>query len=98
MEHVVTVIVAIMASTGFWEFLKNIINHYKKKKMTPQEIAILALLHDRLYEILLEYNKDAEISADDYDNLIHLYDAYRGLNGNGLIERMFEQLKHKPIV
>ena len=94
----VTIAVAVVASTGFWEFIKWILsNSGKKRKRTPEDAALLALLHDRLYELLTMYLSQDCIDADDYDNLIHLYNAYRELKGNGLIERMFKQVSNLPI-
>lgn len=96
-EVFVTVIVTVIASAGFWDFMKYIISRRKGKKQTVEDEALLALLHDRLYDLLCKFSQQEYVDADDYNNLVHLYNAYRALNGNGLIQRMFEQVSRLPI-
>ena len=96
-EVFVTVIVTVSASAGFWDIMKYIISRRKGKKQTVQDEALLALLHDRLYDLLGKFGQQEYVDADDYNNLVHLYNAYRARNGNGLIQRMFEQVSRLPI-
>ena len=44
------IILAVFASTGLWQLLQTIYIN-RKKKRTPLESGVLALLHDRIYDI-----------------------------------------------
>ena len=95
-DLVVTIIITVVASSGFWAFLQSILNNRAKKKSIDRR-ALLALLHDKLYCSLSEIILKGTISPDDYDNLMYLYEPYKELGGNGTCERMMEEVKKMPI-
>lgn len=59
---------------------------------TTVQAAILAVLHDRLLFLCLQYLEAEEITADEMDNLTLLYDQYVALGGNGTIKKLMERV------
>lgn len=96
-NHVITVIVAVFASTGFWAFINDRINKRKKKKSAETKM-LLGLAHDRIYELCNMYIRDGRISHHAYDNLMYLYKPYKELGGNGTAERLMEEVDKLPII
>ena len=98
---VASVVCAIFASGGFWQFLQMKIQ--KKHPLTkaaikPLEKAILAILRDRLLYLLTTHAEDESLEADEFENLNSLYEAYTALDGNGTIKRLYEQLVKRVII
>ena len=96
-EALVTIIIAIIGSTGMWQLFTEIYKS-KRQKRTPLEDGVLAELHKDIYEITeraLKYNK---ITFDDWDNLEELYRPYKSLGGNGKGEARYEECKDLPKV
>lgn len=95
-ELILPIIVAVVASTGFWTFVTAVYNNRKAKKSTDRE-ALIALLHDRLYYLMQEHIKSGSISTEDYDNIIYLYKPYEKMGGNGTCKRLLQELNKLPI-
>lgn len=94
---VIPIIVAVVASSGFWAFLQAWIGAKGKKKSVDRK-ALLALLHDKLYTACREVIKKGEIAADEYENLHYLYEPYLGMGGNGTCERLMNEVDKLPII
>lgn len=91
--YVVTVICAVIASSGFWAWLQK----RAEKKDVKTEL-LVGLAHDRIMALGLKYIKRGSISSDEYENLSHyLYEPYHKLGGNGSAERIIEEVNHLPI-
>ena len=89
---ITTIILSVIASSGFWTFLQVALN----KKSTEKK-ALLALLHDRLYEGCQEVIAKKSVSAEDYENLMYLYMPYKAMGGNGTCERLMTEVEKLPI-
>lgn len=96
MDTIATIIVAVIASSGFWAFVNGVIAARKEKKSLERR-ALVALLHDKLYCACQEYIKQGHISADDYENLTYLYEPYIAMGGNGTCERLKKEVDNLPI-
>jgi len=92
MTMFLTILASTLASTGLWTLINNIYMN-KSKKKTTQDKALLALLHDRIYFLCEEHIDSEKISPDDYENLLYLYGPYKELGGNGMCEKLMEQIK-----
>lgn len=92
----IPIVVAVIASTGFWQFLQFLITKRQQKKSTDRK-ALLALLHDRLYYIMNHYIEHGHISSDEYENITYLYEPYIEMGGNGTCERLKKELDKLPI-
>lgn len=89
------IIIAVFASTGLWQLLQTIYIN-RKKKRTPLESGVLALLHDRIYDICRDAISDGEISIDGLENLEEIYRPYAALGGNGTGERLYKDVQELP--
>lgn len=95
-EIITAIIVSVIASSGFWTFLQYGITARKTQKSVDRR-ALLALLHDRLYNLLSEYIHQGHISREDYENIIYLYEPYLDMGGNGTCARLIDEVKKLPI-
>lgn len=90
---IVTVVCAVLASSGFWAFLQK---RYEKKDVRSR--MLLGLAHDRIIFLGLKYIKEGEISEDDYENIHdYLYLPYKEMGGNGSAERIMREIDKLPI-
>lgn len=96
MNTTTTIILAVFASTGFWNFLTVIINNIRKKR-TPQDNMLLALGRDKLLFLNKKYRKMGYIPDDDYETYIALGEAYEAMEGNSLVKKGFEENLKLPV-
>ncbi len=87
-EMVVSIILAVFASGGFWSFLQA---RHTKKDVKAQ--AILALLHDKLFYLCEKHLQEKKITIEEFENLTCLYEPYCKLDGNGTVEALYEKVK-----
>ena len=59
--------------------------------------AILALLHDRIYELSETYISRSWLTVEEFDNLNFLYEPYAKLGGNGTGKALFLRVKKLPM-
>lgn len=90
---IITVVCAVLASSGFWAFLQK---RYEKKDVRSR--MLLGLAHDRIIFLGLKYIKEGIISEDDYENIHdYLYLPYKEMGGNGSAERIMREVDKLPI-
>ena len=61
------------------------------------QAALLALLHDRIYDLAESYIVRGWITLKELDNLTYLYTPYVRLGGNGTGKGLFEKCKNLPM-
>lgn len=98
-EIVITVIVAVFGSTGFWSFIQSI----RDKRLAnngnrvDEREMILGLGYDRLMHLCNKYIDRGYITVDELKDLNkYLYQPYRKLGGNGTAELLFNKVKDLP--
>lgn len=90
--------------TGVISLLSLLIKRLYKKlqqELTTQKLlreGMLAILHDRLYQLCTQYIERGEITIDELENLEYLYRSYHALGGNGTGTALFERCKSLKIV
>ena len=96
-EIIVSLIIAVFASTGFWSF---IIKLWEKKstEKSVERRALLGLVHDRVYTLGNGFIADKKISTADYDNFLYLYEPYDELHGNGTGKKIKKAVDTLPII
>ena len=93
LDIMVTVFIATLASTGFWSFIQS-----KSNKKSNTDELILGLAHDRIVNLGSEYLKRGWISNYEYQNFIkYLYNPYKEFGGNGLAEKIKNEVEELPI-
>ena len=91
-QMIVSVVVAIFASTGFWAFLQA-----RMDAKSVKTRMLVGLGHDRIIYLGLKYIERGYITHDEFENLqVYLYEPYRNLGGNGSAERVMEQVRKLP--
>ena len=70
----------------------------KMEQVKAQSInaAVLALLHDRLYQACQFYLKRKYCTVDDRDNLEYMFKPYKALGGNGTGEELYNRCLALP--
>lgn len=92
-QTIVTVIVAIMASSGFWAFVMS-----NKTSKSAESKMLLGLGHDRIISLCKEYISKGYITTDEFENLNkYLYEPYVDMGGNGSAKRLMDEVKKLPI-
>ena len=91
------VLIAVIASSGFWAAIQLVIaNRYKKDgRRTALEKATLALLHDRLHNAYKLSQQRDGIDIEELRNLDYIYSAYKALGGNGTGDEIYKRIKNK---
>ena len=92
MNQVTTIVLAVLASSGFWAFLQFLLS---KKDLKTQ--MLMGLGHDRIVYLGLKYIERGYITVDEYENLYeYLYKPYEKMGGNGSAARIMEEVKKLP--
>lgn len=85
----VTVLCAVIASSGFWKLLET----FTGKKDAKSRM-LMGLGHDRIIFLGMHYIERGYITQDEYDNLYeYLYKPYKELGGNGTAERVMQAVQ-----
>ena len=94
---IVTIIVAVFASTGFWAFINRVMQ--RKDEKSPDRQMLLGLAHDRICYLAEKYIERDGVTRDEYENLHdYLYKPYKALGGNGTVDRLMEEVDNLPII
>lgn len=91
-EYIITIVVAVFGSTGFWTWLTN-----RNKKRSAESRLLLGLAYSEIIQRSEMYLTRGYISADEFNELNrYLYEPYREMGGNGTAEKLIEDVKHLP--
>lgn len=92
-ELVVSVICAVLASSGMWTFMQK-----RADKKDARTQMIVGLGHDRIMFLGIHYIERGYITRDEYENLYeYLYKPYEKLGGNGSAKRIMTEVDKLPI-
>lgn len=85
----------------FLSFLIKRLYSKLKQELTTQKLlkeGMIAMLHDRLYQLCTKFIEKGEITVDELENLEYLYKSYNNLGGNGTGTALFNRCKDLKIV
>ena len=92
-QMLVTVVCAVLASSGFWAYLQR-----KADKKDVRTQMLIGLGHDRIVYLGMTYIKRGYITKDEYENLNdYLYKPYEEMGGNGSAKRIMDEVKKLPL-
>lgn len=92
-ELAITVICAVIASSGFWAFLQN-----RTSKKDNRTKLLVGLAHDRITFLGQKYIDRGWITTDDYENLVeYLFEPYKACGGDGTAEKIMNEVKKLPM-
>lgn len=90
--------IVILGAPGFWQYLLNPLIDKIRKKRSPQDRALVGLLHEDLWDAGIYYRNRYRdtgkgISQARYNYLEeYIYGPYRDLGGNADAEEIMEDL------
>ncbi len=92
-KTIIVAVLAIFASAGFWSFIT---------KMTDKKSAkarlLMGIAYHNICDLCLMYIHRGSISADEYADLKkYFYQPYRDMGGNGVCERLMNEVDRLPI-
>lgn len=91
-ELIITIIVAIFGSAGFWNWLTN-----RGKRQTSESKLLKGIAYSEIIGECERYLARGYISADEYHELNHyLFEPYKEMGGNGTAARMMDAVKSLP--
>lgn len=92
-QMLITIAASLTASSGFWAWF---MKRTDKKSATTQ--LLLGLAHDRIVFLGMEYIRRGWLTKDEYDDFIkYLYAPYANFGGNGLAEKIKEEVARLPL-
>lgn len=90
---IVALIASIMGSTGMWAYLST-----RDKRKDASIRLLLGIAHDRIIFLGMSYLDRGWLSKDEYEDLIkYLYAPYSEFGGNGLAEKVMDDVRKLPI-
>lgn len=91
-DTIVTIIVAIFASSGFWTLILKLIDRKSAKNKM-----ILGLGHDRIIFLCEKYLAQGWCTTDEFENLHdYLYEPYIKMGGNGTAKKLMIDVEKLP--
>lgn len=98
-EHLIEIIAIIFGSQGVWTLINNVYQDRKKrKKKTPVESMVLALVRDKLLTLSKYYIKRGGIPEDEVSTFKELYKAYIEAGGNTNVRELGKIADELPII
>ena len=92
-ETLITVLCAVLASSGFWALIQKLTD--KKDSKTQM---LVGLAHDRILYLGMSYVQRGYITKDEYENLYdYLYKPYLKMGGNGSAKRVMGEVDKLPL-
>lgn len=95
-DTVITIVLAIIGSGGFWALLQVLVTRLTEKKTATAKM-LLGLGHEHILQQCAFFEQRGYITADEYTELDHyLYSPYKALGGNGAVEREMKKVQSLP--
>ncbi len=92
-EILVTCVIAIFGSTGFWTWLQS-----RSREKDDVSKLIMGIGYSKIIDLCEKYIANGSITAREFHELEHyLYEPYHNMGGNGTVQALFEQVKELPI-
>lgn len=91
---IITIIVAVFASQGFWAWLVN-----RNNKKSAKTKLIMGLGYDAICRKAESYMIRGNITKEEFHDFEkYLYKPYKDMGGDGTADRLMEEVKKIPIV
>lgn len=95
MEHAIGIVVAVFASSGFWQLILYKVQK-KDKKKTASERALMYLLRQDLVARCDYWLEQDHIPISEWSDLVKENEIYHELGGDGDLKERMEALEEKP--
>lgn len=99
LPNFITIITTLLASGGFWAFMST--RQTKRDKENQKDRAetrlLLGIAHDRIIHLGMSYINRGWMTKDEFEDLHkYLWEPYSEFGGNGLAQRVMEDVKKLP--
>jgi hypothetical protein len=85
---------AVLASTGFWTFMSK-----RDARQDATTKLLMGLAHDTILQRGSLYLRRGYITNEEYNDLdMYLMKPYMNLGGNGMAERIMNEIKKLPVI
>lgn len=92
-EIIVAMFASAMASSGLWSYIQK-----RREKNDNKTLLLMGLAHDRIIHVGKSYIRRNWISYDEYEDFIkYLYGPYSTFGGNGLAEKVMNEVSKLPM-
>lgn len=92
--QVFSVVLNIVLLYGFRKYTE------RQRKTEAKQLAIenglRSLLRDRIIQSCVSYTKQGFIPMDELENITGMFEAYKGLDGNGAAEAIYKRVLNLP--
>lgn len=95
-DVIVTIVIAIIGSNAFFEFIRWSVERRDSKKESPERLMLRALGEEKLGKLLRKWLHSDVRLADDWRIIDALYNGYKALGGNGEISKLYDEAKQVP--
>lgn len=95
-DVIVTIVIAIIGSNAFFEFIRWSVERWDSKKESPERLMLRALGEEKLGKLLRKWLHSDVRLADDWRIIDALYNGYKALGGNGEISKLYDEAKQIP--
>lgn len=93
----ITALTTFAASSGFWSYI-SLKSSQKSTKKSATDRLIMGLAYDKATGLGLEHIQRGYISRDELEDFQkYLYGPYKELGGNGVVERIMNEVLTLPI-
>lgn len=93
-NHGVSIVLTALASSGFWLWLQK-----KTEKKSASSKLLMGMARDRIIMLGQKYIRRGSLSKDEYYDLLHyFYEPYISFGGNGLAEKIMDEVKRLPLI
>lgn len=93
LQMISTIVVAVIASTGFWTFLQKVVS-----KPRALDRLVLALTQDRFVAFAQKRIDEGCITRQDYKILMDIHKPYKEADGDGLVDKYWAEINKLPLV
>lgn len=94
---ILTLIIAVFASTGFWAFITALIQRKDSAKNNRDKL-LLGLAYDRICYLAGQYIIRGWLTKDEFESLHdYLFVPYKSLGGDGTADKFMDDVRKLPI-
>nr|DAK29768.1 MAG TPA: holin protein [Caudoviricetes sp.] len=94
LDILIAVVLSLFGSTGFWVYIQK-----RQDRKSANTRLLLGMAHDRIVYVGKTYIHRGFLTLDEYEDFMkYLYEPYAEFGGNGLAERIVEEVKRLPVV
>lgn len=92
LDIIVTLVVAVFGSTGFWSWIQN-----RSKKKSAEARLLMGIAYSEIIRRSEHYIHQGYIGTEEYNELNkYLYQPYREMGGDGTAERLMIEVQKLP--